>query len=83
MTTVERFTVDSFKKMLNKFILFGEDIGNLNAIDPFIRDVNNDSEFDKLKLWKTLNSGYKEFEDDEEVKTLLIKLKPYFIKQKV
>ena len=75
------FTVDRFKKMLNKFILFGEDIGNLNAIDPFIRDVNNDPEFDKVKLWTFLNS-YKQFEHDEQVKTLLVKLYPYFIKQK-
>jgi hypothetical protein len=71
------FTVDRFKKMLNKFIVFGEDIGNLNAIDPFMRDVNNDPEFNKVKLWKTLNS-YKQFEHDEEVKTLLVKLYPYF-----
>ena len=76
------FTVDRFKKMLNKFIVFGEDIGNLNAIDPFMRDVNNDPEFDKVKLWNTLNS-YKAFEHDEEVKTLLVKLYPYFLKQKI
>ena len=82
MTTVKRFTVERFKLMLNKFILFGEDIGNVNAIDPFMRDVNNDPEFDKVKLWTVLNS-YKEFQHDQDVKTLLVKLYPYFLKQKI
>ena len=73
-------TVEYHKKMLNRFLMSADQIGCLEAADPFIKHVN--SEFDKQTLWRTLNS-YKQFEHDEQVKKILTELYPYFLKQKI
>ena len=73
-------TVEYHKKMLNRFLMNADQIGCLEAADPFIKLVN--SEFSIALLWRTLNS-YKQFEHDEQVKKLLTELYPYFLKQKI